>query len=253
MVTLAERLRDEPFELILSSGFFGFFAHTGVVHALEEAGLRPVLVGGSSAGALVAGLWGAGLPAAAIRDRLFSLQRRDFWDPDPLFGLGGARGPGFLRGDRFEALLTDALAGVGVRRFADCKTPVRVVAFDVAARRTVTIADGELVPAIRASCRVPDMFQPAVIDRRRLLDGGIADRAGIAAASHGARVLYHHLPTHSPWRRFTPAQNRVPARERLHLLHEPALPRLSPFHLSRGPRAYELARTMVLRALAEPA
>lgn len=96
------------------------------------------------------------------------------------------------------------------------------------------------------------MFQPAVIERRRLLDGGIADRAGIAAASDGARVLYHHLPTHSPWRRLTPSLNRVPKRPRLHLLHEPALPRLSPFHLQRGPRAFDLARQMVLRVLAAP-
>jgi hypothetical protein len=46
-----------------------------------------------------------------------------------------------------------------------------------------------------------------------------------------------------------PSQNRVPSRPRLHLLHEPSLPRLSPFHLGRGPRAFELARQMVLRAL----
>jgi len=251
-MTLAERLRAEPFELILSSGFFGFFAHAGVVAALEEAGLAPVLVGGSSAGALVGGLWGAGVSAAAIRDRLFALERADFWDPDPLFGIGRGRGFGLLRGDRFEQLLAGALDAVGVRRFADCRTRVRLVAFDVAARRTVTLADGELVPAIRASCSVPGMFQPAVIDNRRLLDGGIADRAGIAAASEGARVLYHHLPTHSPWRRFTPSQNRVPARARLHLLHEPTLPRLSPFHLHRGPRAFALARAMTLRTLASP-
>jgi NTE family protein len=251
-VTLAERLRDERFELILSSGFFGFFAHAGVVAALEEVQLAPALVGGSSAGALVAGLWGAGVPAAAIRDRLFALKRADFWDPDPLLGVGGKRGFGFLRGDRFEALLGDALALVGVRRFDHCRIPVRVVAFDVGSRRTVALHDGDLVPAIRASCSVPGMFQPAVIDRRRLLDGGIADRAGIAAASDGARVLYHHLPTHSPWRRFTPSQNRVPARDRLHLLHEPSLPRCSPFHLHRGPQAFELARAMVLRTLSLP-
>jgi len=250
--SLVDRLRQEPFELILSSGFFGFFAHAGVVQALEELALSPALVGGSSAGALVAGLWGAGLGAATIRDRLFALRRSDFWDPDPLLGVAGRRGPGLLRGDRFEQLLADALQAVGVRRFAECRIPVRVVAFDVAARRTVTLGDGELVPAIRASCSVPGMFQPAVIARRRLLDGGIADRPGIAAASAGARVLYHHLPPHSPWRRFTPSQNGIPVRARLHVLHEPALPRLSPFHLHRGPRAFALARDMVLRTLAAP-
>jgi NTE family protein len=275
VTTLADHLRRQPFELILSSGFFGFFAHTGVVHALEEHGLRPALVGGSSAGALVAGLWGAGLPATAIRDRLFELKRSDFWDPDPLFGVGGRRGPGLLRGDRFEALLGEALAQAGVRRFADCRLPVRVVAFDVAARRAVTLADGDLVPAIRASCSVPGMFQPAVIDfgghpappsragdasarpgplagRRRLLDGGVTDRAGIGAASDGACVLYHHLPPHSPWRRFTPRQNQPPARPGLHVLCEPSLPRMSPFHLHRGREAFALARTMALRALAAP-
>ncbi len=251
VTTLAELLRRERFELILSSGFFGFFAHAGVVAALEEQALVPALVGGSSAGALVAGLWGAGVPAAALRERLFALKRADFWDPDPRLGLGG-RGPGLLRGERFEALLDEALAGVGARAFADCRVPVRVVAFDVAARRSVALAEGALVPAIRASCSVPGMFQPALIGGRRYLDGGIADRAGIAAASDGARVVYHHLPASSPWRRFTPRQNRVPARPLLHLLHEPSLPRLSPFHLQRGPRAFALARAMTLAALAAP-
>ncbi|HEX4460047.1 MAG TPA: patatin-like phospholipase family protein [Polyangia bacterium] len=252
MTSLSDLLRREPFELILSSGFFGFFAHAGVVQALEEAALVPSLVGGSSAGALVTGLWGAGLPAALIRERLFALERRDFWDPDPLFGLAKRR-VGFLRGDRFERLLTDALEPIGVRTFAECKLRVRLVAFDVAARKTVTLESGELAPAIRASCSVPGMFQPVQIASRHYLDGGIADRAGIAAASDGAVVLYHHLPTHSPWRRFTPGLNRVPSRPRLHVLHEPALPRLSPFHLDRGPRAFDLARDMTLRALAAAA
>jgi NTE family protein len=251
-VTLADLLRRDPFELVLSSGFFGFFAHTGVVHALEEHGLMPALVGGSSAGALVAGLWAAGLPAMQIRDRLFALKRTDFWDPDPLLGLGRRRGVGLLRGERFARLLSDALSQVGVRRFADCRLPVRVVAFDLRARRTVTLADGELAPAICASCCVPGMFQPVVIGRRAFLDGGIADRAGISAASDGARVLYHHLPPHSPWRRLTPRQNGAPARDKLHLLFEPALPRLSPFHLHRGPQAFALAYAMARRALAAP-
>jgi NTE family protein len=255
-VSLADVLQRNPFELVMSSGFFGFFAHTGVVHALEEARLVPALVGGSSAGALVAGLWAAGLPAERIRDRLFTLQRADFWDPDPWLGLRrrGGGGPGLLRGTRFEQLLAEALGEVNVRHFKDCRrVPVRVVAFDVRARRTVTLSEGELAPAIRASCCVPGMFQPVVIDDRALVDGGVADRAGMSAASEGARVLYHHLPPHSPWRRFTPAQNRVPVRERMHVLCEPSLPRMSPFHLGRGPRAFELARAMTLRALAGPA
>ncbi len=239
------RLAAQPFELILSSGFFGFFAHAGVVRALEELGLRPALVGGSSAGALVSGMWAAGLSAEAIRDRLFSLKREDFWDPDPLFFLRG----GILRGERFAALLDDALASTGVSAMEDCKTPVRLVVFDVAARRAVALSSGSLASAIRASCTVPGMFQPTRIDGRAYLDGGITDRAGILAATPGAPVLYHHLPAKSPWRRFTPMLNRPPDRVGLTMLCEPALPRLSPWHLDRGPHAYALAREMTLRSL----
>jgi NTE family protein len=239
----AAQLAEEPFELILSSGFFGFFAHTGVVQALEELQLRPKLVGGSSAGALVAGLWGAGISAEDIRQRLFTLRREDFWDPDPLFALRG----GFLRGRRFQELLEEALAKVGVSEIEHCPTPVRLVAFDVASRRTTALSRGSLATAIRASCSVPGMFQPTRIDGRRYLDGGIRDRAGITAATPGARVLYHHLPATSPWRRFTPGQNQPPGQ--VHVLCEPSLPRLSPFHLHRGPKAFALAREMTLRSL----
>ena len=84
---------------------------------------------------------------------------------------------------------------------------------------------------------------------RRYLDGGISDRPGILAATPGARVLYHHLPPNSPWRRFTPTQNHPPKRSKLHVLSEPALPRLSPFHLLRGAAAYTLAKDMTQRAL----
>jgi NTE family protein len=241
--SLADRLRQSPFELILSSGFFGFFAHTGVVRALEEEGLRPSLAGGSSAGALVAGLWGAGLPAETIRERLFTLKREDFWDADPLFMLRG----GLLRGARFQSLLEEALGPVV--RFDQCAIPVRVVVFDVATRRALAIGRGDLATAIRASCSVPGMFQPTRVDGRASLDGGVTDRAGITAATPEARVLYHHLPPHSPWRRLTPRQNRPPAHSPLHMLCEPELPRLSPFHLHRGPRAYQMARDMTLRAL----
>ena len=274
MQTLADFLRGSPFELILSSGFFGFYAHAGVVAALEEAQLVQALAGGSSAGAMIAGLWAAGLSAAQIRDELFTLSRQDFWDPDPLLGLGyytrklGARafppgresgagesagtGVGLLRGAAFDRLLREALARAGVRTFADCRIPVRLSVFNVDARRTQVLGQGELAPAIRASCSFPGMFQPTQIGAARYLDGGIADRPGMATATPGARVLFHHLPAKSPWRRVLRSQNHPPEWPDLYLLHEPDLPRLSPFRMAGGPDAYRLARAMTLRTLAQP-
>ena len=66
MITLRDWLAESPFSLAMSSGFFGFFAHTGMLAALEEAGVLPAEVAGSSAGALVAGLWASGIDAPAL-------------------------------------------------------------------------------------------------------------------------------------------------------------------------------------------
>lgn len=243
----------------MSSGFFGFYAHAGVIAAIEEAGLVPSLVGGSSAGALVTGLWAAGIPAAQIRDRLLSLRRQDFWDLDPTLGLGRllggqSSGPGLLRGEAFTRLLDTSLAEVGARHLGDCRVPLRVVVFDVD-RRTTRVLSDQAVPlslAVRASCSFPGLFQPTRIADDRFLDGGIGDRAGIKAASPGARVLFHHLVPRSPWRVVHTAQNEPPAWPDLIVLSEPSLPRLGPFRMERGARAYDLAYQMARRRLATP-
>jgi NTE family protein len=57
--TLRAWLRERSFALGLSSGFFGFFAHPGLMSVLEEDDLLPARLAGSSADALISGLWGA--------------------------------------------------------------------------------------------------------------------------------------------------------------------------------------------------
>ncbi len=176
MPTLRDWLREAPFTLALSAGFFGFFAHAGVVSALEEEGILPARICGSSAGALVGGLWAAGLPASAIREELVALRREHFWDPRP--GLGLLRGALFR--SRLEALLP-------VRTFDECPRPLGVSAYDVLARRTVVLRGGPLAPALHASCAAPILFQPGRVGGRLYLDGGVLDRHGLAAAGPGER------------------------------------------------------------------
>src|SRR5262245_43601006 len=81
--TLGDWLAEAPFGLAMSSGFFAFFAHTGMLSALVARGLAPAHVAGSSAGALVAGAWAAGLPPEELARVLDRLERADFWDPAP--------------------------------------------------------------------------------------------------------------------------------------------------------------------------
>jgi len=241
MPTLRDWLAEKPFTLVMSSGFFGFYAHTGVVTVLEEQGLTPARIAGSSAGALVGALWGAGIPAARIREELLGLRRSDFWDLWPGLGL--------LRGGLFRALLERVLP---VKTFEESPVPLALSVWDVLARRTAVLERGPLAPAIHASCALPVLFHPVRHGGRLYADGGIADRPGLAGVSEGERVLYHHLIARSPWRRRNSPALRVPERPGLQAIALAGLPRLGPFRLARGRDAMELAAAGVREALERP-
>lgn len=238
MPTLRDWLRQGPFTLGLSSGFFGFFAHAGAIGVLEEEGLLPARLCGSSAGALAGGLWGAGLPARRLREELLALRRQDFWDPG--LGLGLLRG-GLFR-DRLAALLP-------VATFEESPRPLAFSAFDLGARRTVVLDAGPLAAAIHASCAAPVLFQPVRLGGRLLADGGVRDRHGLAAAAPGERLLYHHLTSRSPWRRPGSPALRVPVRPELRAVATTGIPRLGPFRLGRAGEAMERAAEGMRAAL----
>ncbi|MBK7154865.1 MAG: patatin-like phospholipase family protein [Sandaracinaceae bacterium] len=239
--TLRTWLTEAPFTLGMSSGFFGFFAHAGVLAALEEQGLTPRAVAGSSAGALVTGTWASGVSSAELRDTLLSLRREDFWDPAP--------GAGLLRGQLFRRRLEGVLAA---KTFEGCRVPASLVVHDVFARRPRPVSSGDLAAAIHASCAVPGMFHPVRVHGRLMVDGGVTDRPGLLGVPTGERVLYHHLASRSPWRRPGSPSLRIPVRDQLVTLVVEALPRLSPFRLTDAPLAYERARLATTRALDTP-
>ncbi len=188
--TLRSWLQAQPFTLGMSSGFFGFFAHAGLVSVLEEEKLFPASVCGSSAGALVGGLWAAGVGADKIKDELLSLKRKDFWDP--WLGFGFLRGKLFKK--KIEALLP-------VDDFADCRFKLTVSVFDLFSFSSRVLDKGSLANAIHAACALPILFQPVWVSKRPCLDGGVADRQGICGVKDKERLFYHHLASKSPWRK----------------------------------------------------
>ncbi len=234
-MTLRRYLREAPFALAMSSGFFSFFAHTGFLSVLEEEGLLPSRISGSSAGALVGAAWAAGVDARELGKELAQLERRDFWDP--------ALGAGLLRGrlfrERLEALLP-------AKRFDDCRVPLAVSVFDVLSRATRVIDTGDLARAVCASCAVPVLFHPVWIDGRAYWDGGILDRPGLVGMpGDESRVLFHHIASRSAWR----VKQEIPRRAGMVTLVLAGLPRSGPFRLEAGRRAFAAAREATKRAL----
>lgn len=225
---LSDWLAERPFALAMSSGFFSFFAHTGVLGALTDRGHVPSSVSGSSAGALVGGAWAAGVSPDELAAQLVALRRDDFWDP--------AFGAGLLAGKRFDALLRTLLPVTSMRA---CRVPLQISVFAIARRATEVLHDADLVHAIRASCAVPGLFHPVRIGPRAYWDGGILDRPGLAGVSDGARVFYHHIAGQGP----------LPRRANMVTLVLDDLPRCGPFKLDAGRRAMELARELAARAL----
>lgn len=232
--TLGDWLHERPFALAMSSGFFSFFAHTGMLSSLVRRGLVPRAVAGSSAGALVGGAWAAGVEPDVLASRFERLERREFWDPAP--------GAGLLAGRRFDQLLREMLPTTDVAR---CRVPVKISVFDIARRKTAVLADGDLAHAIRASCCVPALFHPVRIAGRAYWDGGILDRPGLAGLANDDRVLFHHIASKSPWRH----KLDVPRRPGMITLVIDDLPRSGPFRLDAGRRALVLARDAMVRAL----
>lgn len=242
MTSLLTWLSQRPFTLTLGSGFFGFFAHLGVVRALEQAGLKPSALTGASSGALVAGCYAAGVALDDMAELFWGLQRRDFWDP--------ALGWGFLKGDKFRQLLRDVLP---VHRCEQCPLPLRLSVYNATRKQTQIWQSGDLVDGIYASCAVPLLFHPYTHLGDKLIDGGVKDRPALMGLAPGERVLIHHLSSRSPWRRPTDPALTAPVRENACTLAVQGLARCGPFRLSQGRMAYEQALAATTFFLTQPA
>lgn len=237
---LQKWLGQEDFTLCMSSGFFSFFAHCGMLSVLEEHRRLPVKVAGSSAGSLVAACWAAGMNTADIRQLFFDTQKQDIWDP----GFG----KGLLKGNKFRDLLREALP---VSRIEETRVPLSVSVYDIRRKKTLSYQSGDLPTLVSASCAVPFLFHPVKYESRAYLDGGIKDRPGLEGIANGERVFYHHILSRSPWRKKSDPALQIPARENMASLAIRGLTRSGPNKLHLGPIAYEQAREATLQALSQ--
>lgn len=149
--------------IALSGGGVRGFAHIGALRALEDVGIRPQVLAGVSAGSVVASFYAAGLKADDIYHVMSEVDLKSFIQID----LSKA---GFLKLDRFAQFLEQKLP---MAHFDELKIPLHVGTTNISRQEATMFSSGELLPCIKASCSIPVVFQPVLIDGEYYADGGI--------------------------------------------------------------------------------
>jgi len=151
--------------LALGGGAARGFAHIGVIQALEEAGIFPEILAGTSAGSVVAALYASGKNGQALQKIAVSMDEASFSDWQlPFFK------PGLLKG---EALSKFISVQVDARQIQDLPLMLGIVATDLHNGQGVLFRRGDIATAVRASSAVPAIFQPVIIAGREYVDGGL--------------------------------------------------------------------------------
>ncbi len=157
--------RPPKIGLALGGGAARGFAHVGVIQVLEEAGLRPSLVVGTSAGSLVAAIYASGKTGAQLQQVAETMEEVAIADWTlPIFSRG------MLRGEALARYVNKAVDGKLIETFP---MPLGIVATDLNSGQAVLFQRGDTGTAVRASSAVPAVFQPVKIAGREYVDGGL--------------------------------------------------------------------------------
>jgi len=179
--------RDHPARkptigLALGGGGVRGLGHIPMLEVLDEMGIKPTIISGTSIGAIVGAAYASGIPARRIRAHAEAILRRRF---DLVRQIFSARATpiqrvmnllrlksAVLRPDvLLELLMPPELA----RTFEELEIPLKIVAADILNYEGVVLDRGPLVPAVAASMALPALFTPVRHDGRLLLDGGLVN------------------------------------------------------------------------------
>ena len=155
-------------------------AHLLMIEALDELGVKPTIISGSSIGAVVGAFYAAGFSAKEMReilnqlinpkcDSVFDfLLKSDIVKMFTMFDPQFIRS-GFIKGEKFQNYMKSHLQ---VSRFEELKIPLKIVATDYWKKEAVIFEKGDLIQPIKASYSLPGLFTPVKIKNRILIDGG---------------------------------------------------------------------------------
>lgn len=168
--------------LALGGGAARGFAHIGVIQVLEENGIKPDLVVGTSAGSLVAAFYATGKTGAQLQwlaDSMDESQLTDWTVPFTSRGM--------LRGEALGRYVNSQLNGAKIE---DMKMPLGIVATDLQTGDGILFRRGDIATAVRASSAVPSVFEPVRIGNKDYVDGGLVSPVPVRFARQmGADII----------------------------------------------------------------
>ena len=174
--TFNSQLSTQEFGLVLSGGGALGFAHIGVIKALEEYGIEPKYVAGTSMGAIIGVMYAAGYSADEIMQivkekRLYKVGRLITWQSS--LRNGGMSTHKTLLRELAELIPHNSFDSLE-RKFMVCVTSVET------GEAVYRHEGGELKEYVAASAAIPGMFEPIMIDSVRYIDGGIVDNLPVS-------------------------------------------------------------------------
>ncbi len=172
----------KTFALALGGGGARGLAHIAVIEALDEMGVKPIAIAGTSIGALIGAAYATGMSGKNIRRHMLALAHNPGETRRRLMRARAGTLADIFAGAFSQATQMDAekfcaqfLPDIVPADFSALAIPLTVVATDLHRRQETLLSSGALRPALAASMAIPGLFRPVVIDGRVLIDGGTAN------------------------------------------------------------------------------
>lgn len=178
----------------LGGGAARGLSHIALIEAMDELGLKPSLIAGTSIGSFIGAGWAAGMSGKEIRayaievlGSMRALSTR-LWHTQ-VTGLKSMFQDGISLQFDAEKVLNSFAPDSLPQRFEDLKIPLRVVATDYNSWHQVVFHQGLVVPAIAGSVAIPSLFKPFCHNGQTLVDGGVVNPLPLDHAAHGMDIL----------------------------------------------------------------
>ncbi|OTG99183.1 patatin-like phospholipase family protein [Acinetobacter sp. ANC 4973] len=166
--------------LVLGSGGARGYAHIGVIKVLEQQGIRPDFIVGTSAGSIVGSIYASGKTADELRDIALNMKANDVRDIKLDM-------KGFFDGKKVENYVNQQVNNTPLELL---KTPMYVVATELKEGKKVVFNYGNTGQAVRASVSIPSMFVPTKIGEDEYVDGGLVSPVPVDVARDlGADII----------------------------------------------------------------